>query len=249
VCSYPSTLVDIGAKTLSIADLQALWIAVMGGKNPSHFKEAQDWPERPVDQVSWDDVQGFLEKLKQQLPSGSEPALPSEAQWEYAARAGTKTAYEWGDEPDSGKANWSDEHDGTTAVKTYAPNGWGLYDVHGNVWEWCEGYHRTYAEGGLVVDPSDAEHAAARALRGGSWLDQPRGARAAFRRALHRDFRHHFIGFRLALRSTSPDQQEVRRTQGVSGLAGELPRLLVPLAVRVHVSGRAGAPVKPAEPA
>lgn len=181
---------------------QVLWQAVMG-KNPSHFKDAADAAERPVEQVNWDDVQTFLKRLNAQLPPNTEAFLATEAQWEYAARAGTATAYWWGNEPDSSRANWNGEHKGTTPVKRYAPNPWGLHDMHGNVWEWCAGSRRPYRDQ-AELDPPDGDDETWRALRGGSWRDHPGSARATYRRSIPRDDHWHSHGFRLALRSASP---------------------------------------------
>jgi formylglycine-generating enzyme required for sulfatase activity len=188
---------------------QALWGAVMG-KNPSHFTQGEDAPRRPVETVSWDDVQTFLKALQPLLPPGCEAVLPTESQWEYACRAGTQTAYWWGDEPDESKANvdmtgqrsWEDK-DGTTPVDRYPPNPSGLHDMHGNVWEWCADGQRDYADS-PERDPEGPGDGDSRVVRGGSWFDRPGGARAAYRgwglrgNAILRDG-----GFRFALRSPS----------------------------------------------
>ena len=156
---------------------QALWQAVMGA-NPSHFKDAPDAAQRPVENVSFDEVQQFLQRLRAWLPAGCEPVLPTEAQWEYAASAGATTAYPWGDKPDDSRANWEVQHGGTTPVGRFAPNPWGLLDMHGNVWE-CADDRRGYTgepqrdPHGELVGPSG------RAVRGGSWFDHPGLARSA----------------------------------------------------------------------
>jgi formylglycine-generating enzyme required for sulfatase activity len=184
---------------------QALWEAVMG-ENPSHFSDGSDARERPVEQVSWDRVQEFLKALNGRLPQGFEAELPTEAQWEYAARAGSESSYWWGDKPEAERANWDRLRERPTAVKTYAANPWGLYDVHGNVWEWCAGSRRKYDEA-EATDPPDGQDKDVRALRGGSWNVSPGDARSAFRHRRHRDFGWLDFGFRLALRSTSPGQE------------------------------------------
>jgi formylglycine-generating enzyme required for sulfatase activity len=185
---------------------QALWQAVMG-KNPSHFKDGADAPGRPVENVSWDDVTAFLEKLQPLLPSGCEAVLPNESQWEYACRAGTQTEYWWGDKPDGAKVNVDmtgerqiDDQDGTTPVDRYPPNPWGFYDMHGNVWEWCADGMRDYAAE-LARDPQGPGTGESRMVRGGSWFDHPGFARAAFRRRWHRWYAYLPLGFRFALRS------------------------------------------------
>ncbi|MDZ7811635.1 MAG: SUMF1/EgtB/PvdO family nonheme iron enzyme [Ideonella sp.] len=188
---------------------QALWKAVMG-RNPSHFNKGPEAPQRPVEKVSWDDVQQFLAKLNALLPEGCEAVLPTEAHWEYACRAGTATAYWWGDEPDDSKANFDsrgdkdwDDKEGTTPVDRYPPNPWGLRDMHGNVWEWCaDGELRTY-EPATARDPMGDTGGDARVVRGGAWFDRPVNASSAFRSWGHQGYRSPLLGFRLALRSSS----------------------------------------------
>jgi formylglycine-generating enzyme required for sulfatase activity len=177
-------------------------MAVMDGANPRRFADVPDAAEMPVERVSWDDVQGFLERLKARLPAACEALLPTEAQWEYAARAGSHTAYFWGDQADSGRANWNGEQGATTVVKRFSANPWGLHDMHGNVWEWCSGSMCDYGHE-AVTDPPDGGDDSFRALRGGSWIDDAGGARSASRSRGHRDDDWFVDGFRFALRSTS----------------------------------------------
>jgi hypothetical protein len=189
---------------------QALWQAVMGG-NPSRFK---DDPQNPVEQVSWDDVQDFLRKVGELLP-GVSAALPTEAEWEYACRAGTQEAFSFGESITPAQANYDGsqayaegakgEYGGETVpVKSFKANPWGLYQMHGNVFEWCADGRRTY-DGALQTDPRGPEGDAPRALRGGSWGVEPGGLRSAFRGDGVRDGRDSFVGFRFSLRSTSPE--------------------------------------------
>ena len=128
---------------------QALWEAVMG-KNPSRFKG----PERPVENVSWDDVQGFIARLNERVP-GLELRLPTEAEWEYACRAGTQTPFWFGDNITPEQANYDGNYpyaggkkglyrEQTVEVKALPANGWGLYQMHGNVWEWCADWFGEY---------------------------------------------------------------------------------------------------------
>lgn len=185
---------------------QALWQAVMGD-NPSHFKDRPGAAERPVEEVSWQDVQVFLGRLKALLPEGLEPVLPTEAEWEYACRAGSVTAYAWGEAFDPERAN-VDHGKGalneTSSVKRYAPNAWGLYDMHGNVWEWCADGKRDYDQN-AQADPWGPEGPQdPRVLRGGSWDARPARARSAFRLLAPPGGRDRDVGFRLALRSPSP---------------------------------------------
>lgn len=181
---------------------QAQWQALMGN-NPSHFHEGPDTSRRPVEQVNIDDIEQFLKRLQDLLPQGCVAMLPSEARWEYAAQAGTNTAYWWGNEPDDSKANWKQQQDGTTPVDRYPPNPWGLHDMHGNVWEWCADGQRSY-ESLSVVNPMGDTGGEARVVRGGSWFLRPGGARVASRFERRRDIRFRGLGFRLALRSSSP---------------------------------------------
>ena len=187
---------------------QALWLAVVGGENPSWFKGEDNLP---VESVSWDDVmEKFMPKLQELLPEGVEATLPSEAQWEYACRAGTKTPFSFGEQINPDQVNYDGNHPynggpkgqdrrKTVPVKALAANGWGLYQMHGNVWEWCFDDQRTYAEG-ETVDPLGAVGDGPRALRGGSWGSLAGSARSAYHLRDERGFRDGRIGFRVALR-------------------------------------------------
>jgi formylglycine-generating enzyme required for sulfatase activity len=172
---------------------QQQWQAVMG-TNPSHFKGES----LPVEQVSWDDAQAFIRRLNEQN-DGYIYRLPSESEWEYACRAGTTADY--AGELDS-MAWFGDERAGrqTHPVGQKRPNAWGLYDMHGNVWEWCEDlYHEGYQ--GAPVDGSawlTGGEQKRRALRGGSWLlIDPQLLRCAHRSRLAPDHRNKEIGFRV----------------------------------------------------
>ncbi|MBM3327433.1 MAG: formylglycine-generating enzyme family protein [Calditrichaeota bacterium] len=146
---------------------QRMWQAIMGD-NPSYFKG----DDLPVECVSWNDCQEFIKKLNQRDP-GKGYRLPSEAEWEYACRAGTTTKYYTGDsESDLARTGWYDGNSGskTHPVGQKQPNAWGLYDMHGNVWEWCEDwYHDSYngapGDGRAWTSPAGTY----RVLRGGSW--------------------------------------------------------------------------------
>ena len=195
---------------------QAVWASVMGSK-PSRFTEDL---QNPVEMVSWDDVAGeggFLLRLEKLLP-GMEASLPTEAEWEYACRAGTKGAFNWGsDTITTEQANYDGQtgYDGgptgeyrrkTVPVKSFAPNAWGLYQMHGNVWEWCADGMRPY-DGERQENPRGETGDAADAPRvvcGGSWFLEPGWLRAAFRFQRQRDRRLDLLGFRFSLRSTSP---------------------------------------------
>lgn len=201
---------------------QALWQAVMGS-NPSHFGEGPDAARRPVESVTFDDpqkpetsVKVFLQRLQALLPVGVQASLPTEAQWEYACRAGSRTAYWWGDEWDDRRSNVGGKNTGTTPVEKYPPNPWGLHDMHGNVREWCmDAGLRDYAAQAEAYPLGQAEPGL-RVLRGGSWFLPPDGARSASRLDWPVGWRLHDRGFRLLLRSSSTSQagQAASRPEG-----------------------------------
>ena len=178
---------------------QAQWKAVMGS-NPSEFKGA----DRPVEQVSWEEAVEYCRKLtaKQRaegiLPDGWEWRLPTEAEWEYAARAGTM-GRRYG-ELDA--IVWYDGNSGheTHPVSQKAANAWGLHDMMGNVWEWCSDWSGDYPTES-VTDPMGPSSGSVRVLRGGSWRHFAARARSANRRGYDPGFRYDFLGFRPALSS------------------------------------------------
>jgi len=149
---------------------QAQWERVMGN-NPSENKGA----DRPVEEVSWYDAVEFckkrteMEKKAGRVPQGMSYQLPTEAQWEYACRAGTTTKYSWGDDINPKLANYTDSGlKKTMAVGSYRPNPWGFYDMHGNVWEWCADWFGEYPTSS-VTDPIGVASGSIRVSRGGSW--------------------------------------------------------------------------------
>ncbi len=195
---------------------QQQWEAVMGS-NPSHFKGAN----YPVENVSWNDCQHFLTRLNERAGDGRrEFRLPTEAQWEYACRAGTTTRYSFGDDADPlGRYAWYRENSRKSSrpVGRKHPNAWGLYDMHGNVWEWCaDWYESGYYRNSPVHDPV-GRWGSSRVFRGGSWDDAAEDCRSATRgksmqgkgRSATRgssmrgrgrpDERNNDLGFRLAL--------------------------------------------------
>ncbi|MDR1043800.1 MAG: formylglycine-generating enzyme family protein [Candidatus Adiutrix sp.] len=174
---------------------QAQWTAVMGN-NPSKFKGRSN----PVEMVSWNDAQAFIQRLNAK-EGHNRYRLPTEAEWEYAARAGTTSAYSFGDDEDSlGRYAWywdnSDEK--THPVGQKQPNAWGLYDMHGNVDEWVQDWYGNYSSSS-VTDPKGPSSGSDRVFRGGSWFCSAQGCRAALRFNFSPDYRVDFIGFRLAL--------------------------------------------------
>lgn len=183
---------------------QALWRAVMG-ENPSRFKG----DELPVEQVSWENIQTFIERFNALHPL-LQVRLPTEAEWEYACRAGTNTPFSFGDNITPEQVNYNGNypyHTGskgqyrqkTVVVKSLPPNAWGLYEMHGNVWEWCNDYYAGDYGAGPQTDPSGAGSGGPRVLRGGSWLDDGRYCRSAFRAGSAPGYGSFSIGFRFAL--------------------------------------------------
>jgi formylglycine-generating enzyme required for sulfatase activity len=175
---------------------QAQWVAVMGG-NPSNF----NGDDLPVEKVSWDDVQKFITKLNdaKTLPAGWKAALPTEAQWEYACRAGTKTVYSFGDTLNAKQANIANTLEKTSAVASYPANAWSLYDMPGNVWEWCEDWYGEKLVGG--TNPTGTPSGSYRVRRGGDWSNSADYCRVANRDSHDPTHGRSYIGFRVALSS------------------------------------------------
>ncbi|NIO82232.1 MAG: SUMF1/EgtB/PvdO family nonheme iron enzyme [Candidatus Aminicenantes bacterium] len=181
---------------------QALWQAVTG-KNPSRFKGA----ERPVETVSWNDCQAFIEKINGLKP-GLELRLPTEAEWEYACRAGTTTPFWFGKNITPGQVNYDGNYpyaggkkgkyrEETVDVKSLPCNGWGLYQMHGNVYEWCSDWYGDYPRDS-VIDTGGPLDGSYRVLRGGSWSDGGGRVRSASRDGYEPSARDSDSGFRLA---------------------------------------------------
>ncbi|MEI7837482.1 MAG: formylglycine-generating enzyme family protein [Planctomycetota bacterium] len=166
------------------------------GANPSYFKGAKN----PVEQASWDEAVEFCKKLS--AKTGKAVRLPTEAQWEYACRAGTKTRFGVCDkDADLNEYGWSaaNSESKTHPVGQKKPNAWGLYDMHGNVWEWCsDWYADSYANAG-DRDPQGAQSGSDRVLRGGSWFSLPLLCRSAIRDWGAPDVRGSHVGFRVAV--------------------------------------------------
>ena len=180
---------------------QKLWKAVMG-KNPSLFKGEN----RPVEYISWDDVQSFIQRMNDMRPE-LRLCLPTEVQWEYACRAGSTTPFCWGEQINSKLVNFkgtepynngkeSEYRQETIDVESFYQNDWGLWQMHGNVREWCQDWYGTYPSSS-VVDPSGSEPGS-RVLRGGSWLVDGGRCRSAFRFNYPPNFSDDSFGFRLS---------------------------------------------------
>ncbi|MEM9293234.1 MAG: formylglycine-generating enzyme family protein [Acidobacteriota bacterium] len=191
---------------------QALWTAVMEN-NPSRFVH----PERPVEKVSWDDCQEFLQRIAEKVP-GFYPRLPTEAEWEFACRAGRKTTTyagqlkisEEGEAPLLDKIAWYSKNShsgfdlagdkkGSRIVKKKDVNDWGLYDMLGNVYEWCNDYWSDLYDPDDTVDPTGPGDGSGRVLRGGAWCSDALHVRAAYRVWFLPGYRRNYLGFRLAL--------------------------------------------------
>ncbi len=176
---------------------QRQWKALMGS-NPSRFKG----DDRPVERVSWKDVQKFIRRLNER-EGGNRYRLPTEAEWEYAARAGTRTPYSWGDEIGRNRANcdgcgsqWDDKE--TAPVGSFAPNPWGLYDMHGNVYEWVQDwYGENYYRNSPTEDPQGPSSGESRVVRGGGWDYLAWYLRSANRGYISPGLRYRNLGFRL----------------------------------------------------
>jgi formylglycine-generating enzyme required for sulfatase activity len=154
--------------------------------------------------VSWDDVERFFSTLAATSDgrvddhlTRTRAALPTEVQWEYAARAGSAGAYWWGNSPDNDKANWEVRQGPTTPVKHYPANPWGLFDLHGGVWEWCADPWRQR----LDQQPQAEVDLSVRVMRGGSWFSLSACARSAARHGVRSRQRDLYNGFRMTLKS------------------------------------------------
>ena len=182
---------------------QAQYQAIMG-TNPANFKGEK----RPVETVSWDEAVEFCEKLSQK--TGKTYRLPSEAEWEYACRAGTTTPFYFGETITTDLVNYDgnfpyasapkgEYREQTTNVGNFPPNSFGLYDMHGNIWEWCQDIYNSSYQGAPIdgtpwLNGSDNN---TKLLRGGSWIDFAWDCRSAFRFRLARAYRFNYVGFRV----------------------------------------------------
>lgn len=185
---------------------QAQYQQIMGD-NSSYFKDFEDSFNRPVESVSWNMAKEFCQKLSEK--TGKNYDLPSEAQWEYACRAGTETPFSLGETITTDYVNYDGNYpygdapkgeyrEQTTPVNKFFPNAFGLYDMHGNVWEWCEdGWHENYKNAPMDGSSWNNNHSqsSTRVVRGGSWGNLPWVCRSASR--LNGDHRFDFFGFRV----------------------------------------------------
>ena len=182
---------------------QKQWRQIMGS-NPSKFKG----DNLPVGQVSWNDCKEFIRKLNRQ-EGENKYRLPTEAEWEYACRAGTTTPFFTGQCISTDQANYNGNYPmpgcskgryrkKTIDVPSFLPNAWGLYDMHGNVWEWCEDWYDKNYPSGHVTDPEGPSSASSRVRRGGSWGYSAGYCRSAYRGFSTPGHRRDLLGFRFA---------------------------------------------------
>ena len=180
---------------------QAQWECIMN-KNPSKFKSSKSLP---VDSVSWNDCKEFIRRLNAKIDCGAR--LPTEAEWEYACRAGTKTAFFWGNSLNGRRANCNGDFPCATRERGpylrrptppghYSPNPWGFFDMHGNMYEWCEDRCGDYPSGD-VTDPVCTTYGKCRVLRGGCWYFGARFCRSANRIKNNPSYADAFTGMRL----------------------------------------------------
>ena len=175
---------------------QAQWRAVMGS-NPSYFKG----DNLPVEKVSWDDIQEFIKKLNAQ--TGKKFRLPTEAEWEYAARGGNQSkGYKYSGSNSISEVAWYDGNSGdkTHPVGQKTPNELGIYDMSGNVWEWCQDWYGSYSSSSQT-NPTGPSSGSSRVLRGGSWCNYAWDCRVSYRNFNNPDYRSSDCGFRLACSS------------------------------------------------
>jgi formylglycine-generating enzyme required for sulfatase activity len=184
---------------------QTQYEAVMTGNTDSLSPTPSKWPNnpnRPVEKVSWEDAQIFLTRMNAQqsanIPPGWAYVLPTEAQWEYACRAGTTTMYSWGNDINSSRANYDQNIGQTVNAGQYGANPWGFFDMHGNVWEWVSDWMANYFTG-TQTDPEGPASGSPRVMRGGSWKDGAPFLRSARRFDLIPSLLDKNIGFRVSL--------------------------------------------------
>ncbi|WP_417911026.1 formylglycine-generating enzyme family protein [Candidatus Electronema sp. PJ] len=193
---------------------QELWQFVMHS-NPSRFQGRA----LPVENVSWHDTQVFLERLNAMVP-GLAARLPTEAEWEYACRAGTTTPFAFGKQITPEQVNYNGNYPyqskqkgqcrrQTVAVGSLPANPWGLYEMHGNLWEWCQDWWQEDLGYDAALDPQGLESSEFRVVRGGSWFLSGKGVRSAVRGRFAAEFRNDRIGFRIARdNELVPDQDK-----------------------------------------
>jgi formylglycine-generating enzyme required for sulfatase activity len=180
------------------------------GRNLSYFKGAQN----PVENVSWDDAVEFCKALSKK--TGKTVTLPTEAKWEYACRAGSKTRFGFGhDDGDLGDYAWYTKNSDskTHPAGQKKPNEWGLYDMHGNVWEWCADWHADSYANANKTDPTGPANGSHRVLRGGTWCNGPGYCRSTIRYGGSPDYRNIINGFRVVMELPTAHQHQELEAQ------------------------------------
>jgi len=205
--NYHQVTLSHGFWLADTACSQAFWQAIMGD-NPAHFTLSG---QHPVERVSWHDTQDFVQRLNKKVASLN-TTLPSEAQWEYACRAASTSAFNFGEAISSKQVNFNGERPyadtpksefrkETVEVDSLSQNAWGLYQMHGNVWEWCQDHWQAELGTKAVTDPKTItdDEEGRRVLRGGSWISLSMYCRSAIRYHYAADVRYNLCGFRLSL--------------------------------------------------
>ncbi len=221
-CEHPQTTVIISRGFwMGIYEVTQEEYRALMGTNPSYFNGGNYGIDlrRPVERVSWDDANNYCDRLtKQQLAAGRIPVgtgyrLPTMAEWQYACRAWTSTRFSYGDDPaytDLANYAWYKDNSGgmTWAVGLLLPNPWGLYDMHGNVWEWCQDWYqgfRPWLPGGIVVDPQGPATGTSRMVGGGAFNYPGEACRSAVWNNFPQDYGSDGqIGFRVVLAAIQP---------------------------------------------
>jgi formylglycine-generating enzyme required for sulfatase activity len=227
VDQFAAFVADSGYTTDAEKEGSSMGYMIKGGKLWGNRGEGWSWRtpgfdqkgDHPVVQASWNDAQAFCAWLSKR--SGKSVVLPTEAQWEYACRAGTRTAYQWGDNPNDGKGwancaddslkraipnaqayhtffGWNDGFVFTSPVAIFKANAFGLYDMTGNVWQWCQDRDGNYADG-PATDPTGPKTGDSHLLRGGSWSVGPGLCRSASRYAADPPWQSNDYGFRVVV--------------------------------------------------
>ena len=215
----------LGKYEVTQAQYESVMTENSNGLNPN----PSNWPNnpnRPVEKVSWDDIKIFLSRLNDaekqagRLPLGWAYALPTEAQWEYACRAGTNTSYSWGDAINSTMTNYDQNIGQTQDVGEYTPNLWGFYDMHGNVSEWCSDWLGEYSIYN-IADPTGLASGTHKVIKGGAWKWNYSILRSAWRGSEFKYKAYSDYGFRLAYVKTNQSPGDLNSTASLTVLENQ----------------------------
>jgi len=210
---------------------QGQWKAVMGN-NPSTFSNCGD--DCPVENISWDEVQEFIRKLSR-VDRSKKYRLPTEAEWEYACRAGTDKPFAFGNCLSTEQANYNGDYPmsgcskgenrkSPIPVASLEPNARGLYDMHGNVWEWCQDWYGEYTSG-KITGPAGPSSGSYRVIRGGNWKREARNCRSAKRSRHAPIYKSHSVGFRLVSEDIDSENSSKKEKQSISSDSTEIENL------------------------